>query len=45
MIQKNMKIQEVNKSRIVLDAETYLPLGDLYREAFTNYLNKKFIGK
>ena len=39
------KIQEVNKSRIVLDAETYLPLGDLYREAFTNYLNKKFIGK
>ena len=42
----NLKqIQEVNKSRIIMDSETYLPIGDNYREAFNNYLNKKFLGK
>ncbi len=39
------KIQEVNKNRVVLDADTYLPIGDNYKEAFNNYLNTKFIGK
>ena len=39
------KIQEVNKSRVILDADTYLPIGDLYREAFNEYLNSKFLGK
>ena len=39
------KIQEVNKSRVILDAETYLPIGDNYREQFNNYLNQKFLGK
>ena len=39
------KIQEVNKSRIIMDADTYIPIGDLYREAFNNYLDKKFLGK
>ena len=28
------KIQEVNKNRIIMDAETYLPIGDLYKETF-----------
>ena len=42
----NLKqIQEVNKNRIIMDSETYLPIGDNYREAFNNYLNKKFLGK
>ncbi|MBQ3624555.1 MAG: response regulator transcription factor [Prevotella sp.] len=39
------KIQEVNKNRVILDADTYLPIGDLYRQAFMNYLETKFIGK
>ena len=39
------KIQEVNKNRVIMDADTYLPIGDLYREAFNNYINSKFLGK
>lgn len=42
----NLKcIQEVNKNRVILDADTYLPIGDLYRDAFNQYLNSKFLGK
>ena len=39
------KIQEVNKNRILLDNNTYLPIGDLYKEKFQVYLNTKFLGK
>lgn len=39
------KIQEVNKNRIIMDAETYLPIGDIYKEAFQTYLDTKFLGK
>lgn len=39
------KIQEVNKNRIIMDADTYLPIGDLYKEAFQNYLDTRFLGK
>ena len=39
------KIQEVNKNRVILDSETYLPVGDLYKEAFQSYLNTNFLGK
>ena len=39
------KIQEVNKNRIIMDAETYLPIGDMYKESFQAYLDTKFIGK
>ena len=39
------KIQEVNKNRVILDEHTFLPIGDLYREAFTRYLDSKFLGK
>jgi len=39
------KIQEVNKNRIIMDSDTYLPLGDSYREAFQQYLDTKFLGK
>ena len=38
-------IQEVNKNRVIMDANTYLPIGDLYKEAFQTYLDKKFLGK
>ena len=39
------KIQEVNKNRVIMDAETYLPIGDLYKDAFQAYLDTKFLGK
>jgi DNA-binding LytR/AlgR family response regulator len=39
------KIQEVNKNRVILDADTSLPIGDLYKEAFQAYLDSKFLGK
>ena len=39
------KIQEVNKNRVILDADTSLPIGDLYKEAFQTYLDSKFLGK
>lgn len=39
------KIQEVNKNRVIMDSETYLPIGDLYKEAFQSYLDTKFLGK
>ena len=38
-------IREVNKNRIILDAETYLPIGDMYKEAFQKYIDTKFLGK
>ena len=39
------KIREVNKNRVIMDAETYLPIGENYREAFSSYLDSKFLGK
>ena len=39
------KIQEVNKNRVIMDADTYLPIGDLYKETFQAYLDTKFLGK
>ena len=39
------KIQEVNKNRVVMDADTYLPIGDLYKEAFQKYISTKFLSR
>ena len=39
------KIQEVNKNRIIMDAETFLPIGDMYKESFQHYLDTMFLGK
>ena len=39
------KIQEVNKNRVKMDAQTSLPIGDMYKEAFQAYLETKFLGK
>ena len=38
-------IQEVNKNRVILDADTYLPIGDMYRDTFQAYLDTKFLSK
>ena len=39
------KIQEVNKNRVILDQDTYLPIGDNYKDSFNEYLENKFLGK
>ena len=39
------KIHEVNKNRVILDSETYIPIGDLYREQLNKYIESKFLGK
>ena len=39
------KILEVNKNRVILDADTYLPIGDSYKEQFNHYIDTKFLGK
>ena len=38
------KIQEVNKNRVILDNDTFLPIGDSYRDKFVGYLNAKVLG-
>ena len=39
------KVVEVNKNRVILDADTYLPIGDSYKEQFNKYLETRFLGK
>ena len=39
------KILEVNKNRVILGEDAYLPIGDNYKEAFNDYLASKFLGK
>jgi two-component system LytT family response regulator len=50
------KIQEVNKNRVILEPaahpdghkpeeSVYLPIGDLYKDKFNDYLNSNFLGK
>ena len=39
------KIQEVNKNRVIMDADTYLPIGDNYKEQFNQFLATRFLGK
>lgn len=33
------------KLRIPVDKETYIPVGDLYKEQFYKYVNNKFVSK
>jgi len=39
------KIVEVNKNCVIMNQDVYLPIGDLYKETFNNYLNTRFLGK
>lgn len=39
------KISEVNKNRIIIDENTSLPIGDLYKEAFQSFLDSKYLTK
>lgn len=39
------KIMEVNKNRVILDNDTYLPIGESYKEQFNRYIERRFLGK
>ncbi|MDD6854052.1 MAG: LytTR family DNA-binding domain-containing protein [Prevotella sp.] len=39
------KIQEVIKNRVIMDEDTNIPVGDLYKDTFNNYIESKFMGK
>lgn len=39
------RIREISKSRITLDNDAEVPIGDLYRETFQKYIESKFVGK
>lgn len=42
----NMRhVQEVTKNRIVMDKDTYLPIGDMYKETLSAYLADKYFGR
>lgn len=39
------KIVRIEKNRIVMDEETYIPVSDTYRQSFINYLQSRSVGK
>ena len=39
------KVEEVNKNRVIMDASTFLPIGEMYRDAFQAFLDTHFVGK
>ena len=39
------KVTEVNKNRVILGADTYLPIGDNYKEHVQQYLDNHYLGK
>ena len=39
------KIQEVNKNRVIMGTDVYLPIGDLYKDAFQKYLSTRFLSR
>ena len=38
-------VQELTKNRIAMDADTLLPIGDMYKDALTQYLADKYLGR
>ena len=39
------KIKEVSKMRIIYDGDVYVPIGDMYKDVFFDYIDKRFVGK
>lgn len=39
------KVAEVSRMRIVFDDDVYVPIGDVYKDRFFDYIDKRFIGK
>ena len=39
------RIREVSKMRIVYSGDVYVPIGDMYKDTFFEYIDKFFVGK
>nr|WP_320058027.1 LytTR family DNA-binding domain-containing protein [uncultured Bacteroides sp.] len=39
------KIAEISRLRIIFDGSTYIPIGENYKDKFTEYINKMCLGK
>lgn len=39
------RVCQIERNRVVMDADTYIPVGDSYKAAFQQYLNSHAIGK
>ena len=39
------KVKEVSKMRIVYDGGVYVPIGEMYKDQFFEYIDKRFVGK
>lgn len=39
------RIKEVSRMRIVYDNDVYVPIGEMYKENFFAYIEKRFVGK
>lgn len=39
------KVREVNKGRVSVSPEVYLPIGDLYKDAFNDYIDSRYLGR
>lgn len=39
------QVCEVTKNRIVMDSDTCLPIGDIYKEALNRYIEDKYLGR
>ncbi len=39
------KIREVSKNHVMIDADTSLPIGDIYKETFNAYIASKFLAR
>lgn len=39
------KVKEISKMRIVYDGDVYLPIGEMYKDKFFEYIDKHFVGK
>ncbi len=39
------KVSEVSKSRVAIDADTVLPVGDIYKESLMQYLSDRSLGR
>lgn len=39
------KVKEISKMRIVYDGDVYVPIGEMYKDKFFEYIEKRFVGK
>ena len=44
LVNLNM-IKEISRMRIVYDGDVSVPIGDLYKDKFFEYIDRRFVGK